>query len=121
MTHFDFKTLLSAQLEIEDRVSMAHSFESRVPFVEHAVGEFAAALPADVKFRNGELKHALKSAAESVLQRGILKHEDKMGFPVPLGTWMHDGLNGFLVDTCSEAAHSRSYVNPLFDIRSLID
>ena len=49
MTHFDFKTLLPALLHVEDRVSMAHSLESRVPFIDTEVVEFAARLPADVK------------------------------------------------------------------------
>ena len=42
MTHFDFKTLLPALLHVEDRVSMAHGLESRVPFVDATVVEFAA-------------------------------------------------------------------------------
>ena len=63
MTHFDFKTLLPALLHVEDRVSMAHGLESRVPFVDVEIVEFAATLPADVKFKDGNLKHALKEAA----------------------------------------------------------
>ena len=54
MTHFDFKTLLPALLHVEDRVSMAHGLESRVPFVDAEVVEFAATLPADVKFKDGQ-------------------------------------------------------------------
>ena len=63
MTHFDFKTLLPALLQVEDRVSMAHGLESRVPFLDHAVVEFAATMPADVKFKNGQLKHVLTAVA----------------------------------------------------------
>src|SRR3954452_5200178 len=55
MTHFDFKTLLPALLHVEDRVSMAHGLESRVPFVDTSVVESAATLPADVKFKQGHL------------------------------------------------------------------
>src|SRR5205823_8443684 len=39
MTHFDFKTLLPALLQVEDRVSMAHGLESRVPFLDHPLVE----------------------------------------------------------------------------------
>ena len=53
MTHFDFKTLLPALLQVEDRVSMAHGLESRVPFLDHPLVEFAATIPADVKFKDG--------------------------------------------------------------------
>lgn len=50
MTHFDFKTLLPALLHVEDRVSMAHGLESRVPFLDHPIIEFAATIPSIVKF-----------------------------------------------------------------------
>jgi asparagine synthase (glutamine-hydrolysing) len=121
MTHFDFKTLLPALLHVEDRVSMAHSLESRVPFVDHDVVEFAASLPADVKFRNGELKHALKRASEGIIPPTILQRKDKMGFPVPLGDWMHGELYTFVRDTfASEAAQSRSYLDPRFHVEALI-
>ena len=50
MTHFDFKTLLPALLQVEDRVSMAHGLESRVPLLDHELVELAATIPADVKF-----------------------------------------------------------------------
>jgi asparagine synthase (glutamine-hydrolysing) len=50
MTHFDFKTLLPALLHVEDRMSMAHGLESRVPFLDHPLVEFAATVPADIKF-----------------------------------------------------------------------
>ncbi|MBD0326663.1 MAG: asparagine synthase (glutamine-hydrolyzing), partial [Pyrinomonadaceae bacterium] len=57
MTHFDFKTLLPALLQVEDRVSMAHGLESRVPLLDHAVVELAATAPADIKFKDGHMKH----------------------------------------------------------------
>src|ERR1044072_658654 len=95
MTHFDFKTLLPALLHVEDRVSMAHGLESRVPFVDHEVVEFLATLLGEVKFRNGELKHALKRTATDLLPPRILERKDKKGFPVPLGDWMHGELRGF--------------------------
>src|SRR5262249_53724929 len=57
MTHFDFKTLLPALLHVEDRVSMANSVESRVPFLDHPLVEFAATMPSNIKFKNGSMKH----------------------------------------------------------------
>ncbi len=51
MTHFDFKCLLPALLQVEDRMSMAHGLESRVPFLDHPLVEFAATVPADRQVR----------------------------------------------------------------------
>ncbi len=58
MTHFDFKTLLPALLQVEDRMSMAHGLESRLPFLDHPIVELAATIPADIKFEGGRLKRA---------------------------------------------------------------
>jgi asparagine synthase (glutamine-hydrolysing) len=122
MTHFDFKTLLPALLHVEDRVSMAHGLESRVPFVDTEVVEFAATLPADVKFKDGQLKHALKEALRDVLPPQIAERRDKMGFPVPLSEWVNDELRDFVLDCfSSESARSRPYLAEDFDVRQLID
>jgi asparagine synthase (glutamine-hydrolysing) len=122
MTHFDFKTLLPALLHVEDRVSMAHGLESRVPFVDSAVVEFAATLPADVKFKGGNLKHALKEALRGDLPSSIVDRRDKMGFPVPLGDWMGGELSTFVSDIfSSERARSRVYLDSRFDVQTLTE
>jgi asparagine synthase (glutamine-hydrolysing) len=92
MTHFDFKTLLPALLQVEDRMSMAHGLESRVPFLDHKIVEFAATIPADVKFKNGELKRLLRIAFSQRLPKKVLTRRDKMGFPVPLAEWSRGPL-----------------------------
>jgi len=56
MTHFDFKHLLPALLHVEDRMSMAHGLESRVPLLDHSIVELAATVPADIKFSGGRTK-----------------------------------------------------------------
>ena len=87
MTHFDFKCLLPALLHVEDRVSMAHGLESRVPFLDHKLVEFAATVPADVKYQGGQQKRMLKSTYGDLLPKEVLERRDKMGFPVPLNEW----------------------------------
>jgi asparagine synthase (glutamine-hydrolysing) len=121
MTHFDFKTLLPALLHVEDRVSMAHGLESRVPFVDTDVVEFAARLPADVKFKNGSLKHSLKAAMRNTVPQEIITRRDKMGFPVPLTEWMRGELRDHILDSfASAAARSRPYLRSDFDVRAFI-
>lgn len=98
MTHFDFKTLLPALLQVEDRVSMAHGLESRVPFLDHPLVEFAATMPSNVKFKDGTMKQVLKSAVRSELPDVIVDRKDKMGFPTPLMQWINGEAREFVHD-----------------------
>lgn len=106
MTHFDFKTLLPALLQVEDRVSMAHGLESRVPLLDHPLVELAATIPADVKFPGGEMKSVLKRATKAVVPPVIAQRKDKMGFPVPLVEWAQGPAREFVRSTfASEREH----------------
>jgi asparagine synthase (glutamine-hydrolysing) len=112
MTHFDFKCLLPALLHVEDRMSMAHGLESRVPMLDHPLVEFAATVPADVKFSGGDTKHLLKRAFGRELPEPILHRRDKMGFPVPLKEWFSGNLRDYVQDIFrSRAAQSRPFMN----------
>src|SRR5436309_15101134 len=66
---------------------MAASIESRVPFLDHHLVEFAAALPPRMKLRGFKTKWILREAVKPLLPPGILTRR-KMGFPVPFGQWM---------------------------------
>lgn len=124
MTHFDFKTLLPALLHVEDRMSMAHGVEARVPFLDHPLVEFAATIPADIKFKNGELKRLLKTVFSGRLPQAITNRKDKMGFPVPINLWLKRGgkareLIGDILG--SERAKSRPYLAPGMSVDALLD
>ena len=123
MTHFDFKTLLPALLQVEDRMSMAHGVESRVPMLDHRLVELAATIPANIKFQNGELKRLLRVAFAELLPPAIRERKDKMGFPVPIQKWVRAGgvVRDFLLDTFrSQRARQRNYLAPGFDIERLM-
>ncbi len=112
MTHFDFKTLLPGLLQVEDRMSMAHGLESRVPYLDRELVEFAATMPADIKFKDGTLKMVLLDAMEDVLPESIVKRKDKMGFPVPLNEWLQGSLRDYILDIFSSRKVSeRGYFN----------
>ena len=118
MTHFDFKTLLPALLQVEDRVSMAHGLESRVPLLDHRLVELAATIPSDVKFEGGNMKHVFKTVTRPLLPDVISERKDKMGFPVPLTEWIKGPAREFVTDTfSSHAAQER----PLVDNRKVLD
>jgi asparagine synthase (glutamine-hydrolysing) len=112
MTHFDFKTLLPALLHVEDRVSMAHGLESRVPFLDHPLVELAATIPASIKFSGGRMKHVLKAAMQPLLPPSIVGRQDKMGFPVPLTEWINGEMRDFITDIfSSRKAMERDLIN----------
>lgn len=123
MTHFDFKTLLPALLQVEDRMAMAHGVESRVPFLDHPLVEFAATIPADVKFKDGELKRLLKHVFAPKLPAAINERKDKMGFPVPLTLWLRrpGPAAEFVRDVfSSRAARERSYLARPVDLDKVL-
>ncbi len=112
MTHFDFKCLLPGLLHVEDRVSMAHGLEARVPFLYHPLIEFVATIPANIKFKDGRMKHLLKQTYANVLPKKILDRKDKMGFPVPLTEWMNGELKEFVFDILhSGMARKNSFID----------
>lgn len=68
---------------------MAASIESRVPFLDHQLVEFAAALPPRMKLRGFRTKWILREAVRTLLPDSILTRR-KMGFPVPFAIWMKE-------------------------------
>jgi asparagine synthase (glutamine-hydrolysing) len=120
MTHFDFKCLLPALLHVEDRMSMAHGLESRVPFLDHQLVEFAATIPADIKFPGGRMKALLKDVFHSNIPPKVLDRRDKMGFPVPLKEWFEGPLKDYIHDVfSSQVAKTRGFYNPQKLLESL--
>lgn len=85
----DQKTYLVELLMKQDRMSMAASIESRVPFLDHTLVEFAATIPDALKIRGRAQKYILKEAVRDLLPRGVV-HRKKMGFPTPLRQWLLD-------------------------------
>jgi len=104
MTLFDLRSSLPALLQVEDRVSMAHSLESRVPFVDHRLVDAVGALPPRFRFGGGELKALLRRIARPWLPPTIVTRRDKMGFPVPLHAWVQGEARDFVHDTLTSAA-----------------
>lgn len=120
MTHFDFKTLLPALLHVEDRMSMAHGIESRVPFIDHSIVEFAATIPSNIKFKDGTLKMVLINAMKQELPAIILNRKDKMGFPVPLNEWLQGDLKEYVEEIFHDPlVRTRRYFNQEEIIRNL--
>jgi asparagine synthase (glutamine-hydrolysing) len=115
MMRFDAETYLPEDVLTKvDRMSMAHSIESRVPLLDNEVIAFASTLPASMKIKNGRRKHVLKEVAASLLPADILNRR-KQGFGVPLGTWFRGNLRELFADTLlSPTSLQRGYFQPAF-------
>lgn len=86
LLYWDTKTYLNGLLMLEDRMSMANSLESRVPFLDYRIVEFSAKLPAAMKLNGLTTKYIVKKAVAKYLPEAIL-NKRKMGFPTPTGVW----------------------------------
>jgi asparagine synthase (glutamine-hydrolysing) len=112
MSHFDFKTLLPGLLQVEDRMSMAWGLESRVPLIDPKIVEFAATMPADIKFKDGTLKMILVDTMKDLIPDSIVSRKNKMGFPVPLNKWMKADVKDFVTDIfTTEKSSTRGYID----------
>jgi asparagine synthase (glutamine-hydrolysing) len=89
MLRFDQATYLEELLAKQDQMSMAASIESRVPFLDHRLVEWAATLPPHIKLQGAVGKALVRSAATRVLPRSIT-HARKRGFLVPLARWLRE-------------------------------
>ncbi|MEO7538595.1 MAG: asparagine synthase (glutamine-hydrolyzing), partial [Pyrinomonadaceae bacterium] len=83
-----------------DRASMAVSLETRAPFLDPRVGEFAALLPLEYKLRGSKGKYILKRAVRDLLPPSILRRSKK-GFGVPIASWLRGSLNTMMHDLLS--------------------
>ena len=104
LLYTDIKTYLVELLMKQDNMSMAASIESRVPFLDHILVEFAASIPARFKTHGLSGKIVLKRAVEDLLPKEIL-YRRKMGFPTPWRGWLGgpqlDMIEASLLEPCS--------------------
>lgn len=112
MTHFDMYGSLPGLLQVEDRVSMSVSIESRVPLLDRRIVDLISTMPAGMKFKGGELKYLLKKTIRNIMPPDILNRKDKMGFPVPLHIWSKNKAKDFILDILlSQKARERNMID----------
>jgi asparagine synthase (glutamine-hydrolysing) len=97
LLYADIKTYLVELLMKQDQMSMATSIESRVPFLDHKLVEFAAQLPDEWKLSGFTTKRVLREAMKGLLPESIL-NRSKMGFPVPFSGWTRGRWNAVARD-----------------------
>jgi asparagine synthase (glutamine-hydrolysing) len=115
----DIETWLRGDiLVVADRMTMAHSLELRVPFLDKEVFEVARTLPAALKTGEGTTKYAFREAMRGIVPDSILFRK-KLGFPVPIRLWlkdeMYDWARTIIHESNTDAFINKSYVLKLLD------
>lgn len=82
------QTYLQGLLHLEDRLSMAHSLESRVPLLDYRLIEMMSHAPDEAKMQGLQTKVSLKKLASKHVSREVVERR-KMGFPTPLSRWIN--------------------------------
>jgi len=109
--HWDMQTYLTGLFHQDDRMSMASSLESRVPFADPRMVEFAFTVDFSLKFRGGASKWVLRQAVADRLPAEVLNRR-KVGFDTPIEPWLKGKHLGFVKDTLlSSAARERGLWN----------
>ena len=121
LQYVDTKTYLPDDILTKvDRVSMAHSLETRPPLLDHHVVEYAASLPARMKLRGLKRKLILKRAVRDLLPASLLRRR-KHGFSVPLAAWLRRDLRPLMLDAlCGEGVRRCGLFDPK-EVRRLIE
>jgi len=117
----ELRTYLVSILSRQDKMSMAASIESRVPFLDHRIVEWGLKIPLELKLKGTENKHIVKTLGLQWLPKETI-YRQKSGFGVPIGDWLKDrqGLGRYLDLLESDSFKSRTF----FDhqaVRSMVD
>jgi asparagine synthase (glutamine-hydrolysing) len=103
--------MVNLLLRDQDAVSMAHSLEVRLPFIDHEVLEFAAAIPSSLKLHGRIPKFILKRSMADILPQRILQRQ-KRGFFFPMHLWMRNDLEDVVRNTLSMSSiNKRGFFN----------
>ncbi len=93
-----------------DKMSMAHSLESRVPFLDKRVFELSATIPTKFKVTPSQTKVALRAAAKRAIPKDWAQKE-KLGFPVPIVNWLREDRYYALIRECFESELAERFFN----------
>lgn len=101
----DVKTSLVTLFHYADHTSMAHSVESRMPFMDFRLVDFLASVPACYKMHKGWTKYLARLAFDGKLPNDICWRRDKLGWPIPEAYWISGSLKTWLLSIINNDYH----------------
>jgi asparagine synthase (glutamine-hydrolysing) len=104
LLRYEIARFLPSLLHVEDRMSMAHGLESRVPLLDLALAEFVLSLPLHLRMSGTNPKDILRNSMSDLLPAEVVKRKDKMGFPVPIISWLKRDKSGQVDDLLNSLA-----------------
>jgi asparagine synthase (glutamine-hydrolysing) len=114
---YDVEEYLSVLLRYVDRNSMAKSIESRAPFLDYKVIDYAFKIPSRLKYKDGFSKYILRKTFENDVSEEIIWNRDKKGFPVPQTEWCKSDAFALLANKYIE----KSMLLKELDVNLLVD
>ncbi|RMF06655.1 asparagine synthase (glutamine-hydrolyzing) [Candidatus Woesearchaeota archaeon] len=118
MLAFDIKTLLPDDFFMKvDKMTMAHSLEERVPFLDHRITELSMRMPVQHKLKGNNEKHILKKAMKDLLPREIILRK-KRGYNAPMDRWLGGSLQEIgrqLIEESEHGLYRKDYALKIFE------
>ena len=112
--NWDLKYQLPNQFNMNiDKMTMASSLESRIPFLDHKLVEFSSTIPPQLKLKGNIEKYILRLAVKNIIPSKILKRK-KTGFATPINLWLKTGLREISGDVLDRLKKRRDLLKPSY-------
>ena len=120
MMAVDYQTyMVDDILQKVDRATMSVSLEGREPFLDQHIIQWAAQLPSDYKYREGQKKYILKKIVHKYIPQRMMERP-KMGFGIPVESWLQHELKGLVQEYLSEESLKEHGLFNVQEVRSIV-
>ncbi|MGF7078362.1 asparagine synthase (glutamine-hydrolyzing) [Mucilaginibacter sp. UYCu711] len=121
MMGVDYKTyLVDDILQKVDRATMSVGLEGREPFLDHHIIEWAAQLPSNYKYHNGDKKHIIKQIVHKYVPQ-VLMDRPKMGFGIPIEKWLNNELKSLVFENLNKDKLNQHGLFSVIDVENILN